>query len=609
MAVELIRIRVLAKRSHSYLRRRGLIAFTKRAIFELRMRSISGYPESDENVIKFLESQDLFLQSWEATKPKRPEVLKFSIIVPVYKSNINLLEILVNSIINQTYRNWELLLVDDGSLQLPLTKFLDSLAKSDNRIIALALKENQGISAATNLGLEKATGDFICLADHDDVIHVSSLSIFANQLSESPNAAWIYSDEAKISADSKKIYDLFFKPDWSPYYLKTCMYTAHFAAYRTDLMKELKFRALYDGAQDYDFALRLSRKVETLKLSVLHVPLIFYFWRAIPGSTALSMDEKPESSNTALSLLNDFRSEDSIINYFQKSPYQGAYCAIPNLESSPISVVIPTALKTVNKKLLLKNCIDSLEKNGLPPESEIIIITSKNVKPPEIQSIFNIVWLEDSNVDVNIARKMNLGAGRARYRKLAFINDDIEFFENGTLQLLAGYLDDVTVGTAAPKLIYPEKGIQCAGVALNVNGLPDHIARNFSMADPGYYFSLVGQREVTANTGACILITKSNFDLVHGFDELFPINYNDIDLCLKLNSRKLVNLQISHTRAIHLESASRVPNVEASEEQLFLARWKSLHETFYPIHLQSQPPNYSLVGFNSIVFSKTLKME
>jgi glycosyltransferase involved in cell wall biosynthesis len=565
------------------------------------------HPDSDKNTANFLKDQDLFLQSWEAAIPNRPEKIKFSIVVPVYRSNLALLRILVDSIINQTYKNWELLLIDDGSSELSLTKFLKTLEASDGRIIALALESNQGISAATNLGLANATGDFICLADHDDVIHSSSLSIFADQLYKNPDAAWIYSDEAKISADSKRIYDLFFKPDWSPYYLMTCMYTAHFAAYRTDLIKNLKFRSTYDGAQDYDFALRLSRQIEALKLSVLHVPFIFYFWRAIPGSTALSMDEKPASSNTGLRVLNEFAKELDHIESFESTGFSGSYSAILLKYPDPISIIIPSALKSVEARLLLQNCISSIEASKPIVESEIVVVLSKGAKIPELNTSLKILWVHDIESDVNIARKMNIGAAKASYPILCFMNDDILVTKEDSLQTLAGFLQDIRIGTIAPKLLYPNENVQCAGVAFNEDGLPDHIARNANFQDPGYFFALVGQREVEANTGALMLVTRATFNQVGGFKDELPINYNDIDFCLRLGASGFTNLIVNHISAIHLESASRDAIVASSEEQNFLNMHNYSENTYYSKHLNSSPMNYELRGFNSRYITNYLR--
>jgi GT2 family glycosyltransferase len=599
MSKEMNSFKLFAWRGFSYLKRRGLLAFIRRLVLELRMRFFPGHPDSDENVARFLKAQDLYLQAWEKRLADRHELIKFSIVVPVYKSDLALLKILIDSIISQTYSNWELLLVDDGSLDMELSTYLKSVQKRDNRIFSYALDYNRGISAATNFGLSKASGDFICLADHDDVIHPSSLSLFANQLSKNPNIGWIYSDEAKISANSQRIYDLFFKPDWSPYYLMTCMYTAHFAAYRSDLIKRLKFNSRFDGAQDFDFALRLSREIEIKKLDVLHIPFILYFWRAIPGSTALSMQEKPNSSNTGLLLMNEFVQSKAHLERVQSSGFAGSYNSISIPYSGPLTVIIPTALKEINGNLLLFECISSIESSGLPKDSQIIVVVAKNAIIPSLDLNFEITWIRDLDSDVNIARKMNLGAANANHDVLVFVNDDILITHRGTLQGLSGYLLDPLVGTVAPKLLYPDGTVQCAGVSFNDEGLPDHLARHTSEADPGYYFALVGQHEVEANTGALLLVRKIIFDQLGGFNELLPINYNDIDFCLRVSDLELANIIVNHISALHLESASRVPVVASLEEFNFLKLNSSKRKIFYSRHLNGRPMNYQLSGFNS----------
>jgi GT2 family glycosyltransferase len=161
-------------------------------------------------------------------------------------------------------------------------------------------------------------------------------------------------------------------------------------------------------------------------------------------------------------------------------------------------------------------------------------------------------------------------------------------------------LIDERIGTIAPKLLFPSFEIQCAGVALNSDRLPDHVYKGVYKDDPGYFFSLVGQREVSANTGAFLLVKRNRFKQVNGFNEELAINYNDIDFCLRLNSLGLTNVIVNYLVSFHLESASRAPVVHSKEEVLFLANLQNYQEIYYPMHLQSQPLNYNLQGFNSI---------
>jgi GT2 family glycosyltransferase len=236
-------------------------------------------------------------------------------------------------------------------------------------------------------------------------------------------------------------------------------------------------------------------------------------------------------------------------------------------------------------------------------------VLSKDDSVPEICTKLKLEWVHDTDSNVNIARKMNIGSQNAKFKVLAFINDDILLDGKHTLQTLAGFLRDPNIGSVAPKLLYPNDCIQCAGVALNIDTLPDHVSRGSHKSDPGYYFSAVGQREVTANTGAFFLVLNENFGLVNGFNEELAVNYNDIDLSLRLAKLKKSNLMVNYLTATHLESASRIPEVRPEEEQIFLASWANFQERFYPCHLQTQPPNYSLLGFNSNKVNEILEMQ
>jgi glycosyltransferase involved in cell wall biosynthesis len=583
------------KRFVNYAKRRGLREAFLRGIYEVRRQGSSSLRSEDSVTNAFIYTQGKILSEWNIPIVSQTKSPKFSILMPAFKSNEKFLTLAVESVLSQSYHHWELIIVDDGSKSKSLVDLLYDFANKDPRIQVDFLEENSGISAATNRALDIATGDYVCLMDHDDLLDKKALELVAATII-AHNCDWVYSDEAKINEDGTRVYDLFFKPDWSPNYLLTCMYTAHFAAYRIDLAKRVRFTTKFDGAQDYDFVLRFRTIWENEGLNIMHIPFILYYWRAVVGSTALSMSEKPKSSLTGLEVLKEAIKSVHGVTSVNTSKFPGSYEVQSQNWDQPISVIIPSALHVRDGKLLLESCLESLFRTGLPKNSEIVVVLSKDANEPILTPTFNsIIFLYDSGYDANVARKMNLGAKNAQYEALVFLNDDISVIYPNTTSALAGYLRNPKIGTVGPALQFANGTLQCGGVALNVDGLPDHILRSYPATAPGYYFSNVGTRDVTANTGAFLAILAKNFRAVEGFNERFAMNYNDIDLCLRLRQIDLGSLFVGHLRVHHLESASREPTVLVQEERLFLDLYGNYgRDGFYPDYMETRPPNYGL---------------
>lgn len=556
------------------------------------------------NYVKFIaetepsESDLKVMEQEGADFPYRP---KFSIVVPVYNTDkIYLLEF-VESVIAQTYTNWELCIADDCSTKGFVKPLLEKFAKNDDRIKVVFRKENGHISACTNSALELATGDYICLMDNDDKIARNSLHEFVSLLNQDQTLDMIYSDEDKLDLAGHR-YEPFFKPDWSPETLEACMYTAHFACYRASIVHELKgFRSECDGAQDYDFVLRFTEKTQR----IAHIPKVLYHWRAIPGSTAYSMDEKNYTLDSATRALSDRMDRVWTGGEVVRGQYAGCFDLRYKIKGNPkISIIIPSAGRSAvirGRSIdLLHNVVRSINQNTTYKNYEIIIVDNDDLSDDTIQllSKFDCKFVH-FHEEFNVAKKMNLGAKIATGDYFLFLNDDVEIITPNWLESMLQLCQRPQIGAVGAKLIFENETAQHLGVAF-WNGLPDHIRRGFDRNDPGYFFSSCANRNYLAVTGAVVLTPRKEFEDVKGFDEDFAINYNDIDYCLKLYELGQRTVYCASAQLYHFESVSREAFVADNEIDLFLKKWKEVTENdpYYGKYFDDHPPNFFLKEFN-----------
>lgn len=578
--------------------RHGNLKEIKRVISGLVARNREAISYADWLMIHDnLDNEMLNLQRIES---KRFEYKpKFSIVVPTYNTPKNLLIEFIESVLSQSYQEWELCIADDCSSESHVKDLLNQYSQQDARIKVLFRKSNGHIAEATNTALTMVTGDFVCLMDHDDLIAPNALYEFASKLNENPKLDFIYSDEDKISLDGKLRYEPHFKPAWSPEYLESCMYTAHFACYRTEIVTKIGgFRKECNGAQDYDFVLRFSEYAKR----IAHIPKILYHWRAIPGSTASSMNNKDYVIGAALLALKEHVERTGVLDFVKASQYKGCFHVRRKVVGNPkVSIIIPSAGKNTLLRGadvdLLVNCITSIMQLSTYKNIEVIVVDNNDLRSDTLQSLsaYPIKFIHYEKPIFNIAEKMNLGAAHATGDYLLFLNDDIEVISQDWLEAMLSIGQQPGVGAVGAKLYFEDGTLQHVGVAF-CNGLPDHIRRGYPGDEHGYYFSSEGQRNYLAVTGACILIEKTLFNQVNGFDERFAINYNDIDLCLKLWKLGRRNVYTGQAELYHFESRNRKREVEKHEEDLFLSIWHdvTVNDTYYSAYFRANPPNFIL---------------
>lgn len=525
---------------------------------------------------------------------------KFSVIIPVYNVEGLWLEKAIESVINQIYPVWELCIADDASTKPHIRSILNHYSKRDPRIKVVFRSENGNISAASNSALELATGDYIALLDHDDELAIDALFENALLINHHPNVDFIYSDEDKI--DSKGVrFSPCFKPDWSPEYFYSCMYTCHLGVYRASLIREIDgFKSEYNGSQDYDLVLRLVEKARNIH----HIPKILYHWRSIASSAASGSQAKPWAYTAGRKALQAMLERSPYPGRVEETPNPGIYRVRRDIIGHPqISVIIPSAgtrIVTPNGSLcLVENCIHSIQHLSTYRHFEIIVVdgydipesTSARIASPNVQ-------LVRSHDPFNFSTRINIGAAKARGEFLLLLNDDTQVITPDWMESMLELAQQKQIGAVGAKLLFPDGRIQHVGVMIQ-DGNPSHAFYGFDSEHPGYYCSNIAIRNYLAVTAACLMMRQEVFEQLGGLDEEFPLNYNDVDLCLKAHQAGYRNVVTPYAQLIHYESASRQKGLRPGEWSKFNQKWNNYLQTlgedpYYNRNLSYKAPNFQL---------------
>jgi GT2 family glycosyltransferase len=508
------------------------------------------------------------------TPPPRPQDIEktitelarqpvFSIVVPLYNTPQDVFSKMLESVLGQWYPRWELILVDDKS---PLPSVRQGMEKiSDPRVKNIFPEKNEGISGATNHGLAAATGDYIVFLDHDDELTPDCLFELARCAAEQ-DPDYIYSDEDKILADGR-FGDVFFKPDWSPDALMSTMYTCHVSCVRRSMLAEVGgLRPEFDGSQDWDFILRVTEKTRR----IAHIAKVLYHWRAVPGSAAADHNAKPyaiEAGRRAQIAALERRNLAATVEELPNLP--GHHRIHYAMRGQPlVSIIIPSK----NNGPVLSRCIDTIRQNSSYRHFEIVLLDNGSSEAGTLDYLETLANAPDikmvrHDAPFNYSGLNNLGARKAAGEILLFLNDDTEVLTPDWIERMAGYAQLDHVGSVGAKLLYPGgREIQHGGV-LNLAHGPDHAFLRRDADDPGYFLRNIIEYDWAAVTGACMMIERRKFDAAGGFDENFPVAYNDVDLCFRLLDKGLYNVVCQAVRLIHHESLSR-GNDSADQQKL-----------------------------------------
>ena len=511
---------------------------------------------------------------------------KISIVVPLYNTPLNFLEELLDSVVNQTYRNWELCCVDAGQ-DTAVGQHVQARAKADPRIRYQKLTENEGIAGNTNHGFELATGDYIALLDHDDILHPCALWYTAQAIVEQ-GADFVYTDEATFEGKVENVVLYHFKPDFMLDNLRSNNYICHLTTFSKVLMEQAGGgeRAEYNGSQDYDLFLRLTEKAQ----KIAHIPHALYYWRSSPNSTASDISAKTYCIDAGIAALKAHYARCGVaVDDVTLIPGTPGYYKTDYTMAHPgrVSILIPTCDHIRDLEL----CVDSIYARTTYPDFELILIENNSKQPETFRAYERMQKEHPDNLKVvtwegkgfNYSALNNFGEQYATGEYLLLLNNDTEVITPNWLEEMVMYAQQKRVGCVGAKLLYPDDTIQHAGIGFGIGGVAGHLHKYFPAASDGYMGRLNYVQDVYGDTAACLLIRREIYDEMNGLDESYAVAFNDVDFCVRVREAGYTNVFTPFAQLYHYESKSRGTEDNPEKQKRFQgevlrfqARWGDL---------------------------------
>lgn len=524
-----------------------------------------------------------------------------SILVPLYNTPKNFLKEMIDSVKWQTYDNWQLCLADGSDeSHAYVEEYCLKESEADSRITYKKLESNEGISGNTNRCFELAKGEYIALFDHDDILHPSVLFEYVKVINEK-HADYIYCDETTFHKGSvNKMITMHFKPDYAIDNLRANNYICHFSCFDRKLLEgEELFRSKFDGSQDHDMILRLTDKAK----NIVHVPKLMYYWRSHAGSVASDINAKSYAIEAAKGAVADHLTRHGYKNFSIESTraFETIFRIKYELMSHPrVSVIIPNRDHVED----LRRCISSILEKTTYDNYEIVVVENNSVSV-DIEDYYKELK-RYSNVRVvryvgefNYSRVNNYGVECADGQFIILLNNDTEVITVNWIEEMLMYCQRKDVGAVGVKLLYPDKTIQHAGVVIGLGAhrTAGHTHYGKSYENLGYMGRLCYAQDVSAVTGACLMVKKHTFVEMGGLDDHFAVSLNDVDFCLRLRKMGLLNVFTPFAELYHYESASRGSDLNGEnadrynkESELFREKWGEVLEKGDPYY----NPNFSL---------------
>lgn len=523
---------------------------------------------------------------------------KISIIVPLYNTPKNFLCEMIDSVLNQTYSNWELCLADASDNGHAYVEDLClGYVSVTKQVKYLKLGQNYGISGNSNKCLEMASGEYIALLDHDDVLHPSALHDVVEQINKQ-KADFIYTDECSFSQSIKIPLSINFKSDFAPDTLRSNNYICHFTVFKRRLLRYAGgFNSECDGSQDYDLILRLTEQAR----KIVHIPRVLYFWRVHKNSVASGIEAKPYCINAAKKALYAQLNRLGLYGEVLDSTITTTYKIQYMIKGNPLVSIIVPSRDNVDS---LNRCLKSIYKSSTYKNFEIIVVENNSEKKSttnyynELENIPNLIVINKyGNFNHSLAMKFAVENTKGEY--LLFLDDDTEVITPNWIEEMLMFAQRSDVGAVGAKLYYSNNTVEHAGFILGINGIAGNAFRGYSRKNAGYFGRLTYVQNLSAVSGSCMMINKSAYMEVGGFDDRLSHNYNDIDLCLKLRDLGYLNVFTPYAQLYHHSNAKKDYNknldLEKSSE-IIKRRWASQLERdpYYNLNLTKEKTDFSI---------------
>jgi GT2 family glycosyltransferase len=551
------------------------------------------------------KNYDLWLQNFEQRPPPRQNKLqildgpKISVLMATYNSNLEYLSRAIESVMTQSYDFWELCIADDASTDPEICILLQKYASLDPRVKYIKREINGHISEATNSALELATGKYVGLLDHDDLLAIDALEQVAEAVTMNSNANVIYSDEDKIDSYGRR-FDPHFKSDFNYELFLAQNMISHFGVYRRATLEKLGgFRKGFEGAQDYDIALRVIE--QSGPNDIIHIPKILYHWRAVSGSTALSLNEKSYASAASLNAIREHLQrvgkEAQVVKADLRSGHNRIIYKLPQLRRLVSIIIVANDYTTASR------CVNSLVRKTTYQDYEIILVDNtvsragrndlKKLESDRLTVVKNTARQRPSEIK-NHASEMASG------EYLLFLDADLIVVSEDWVREMVSFAQNDEIGGVGAKLRNADGTLEHGGIILGVGGIVGNAHRDLSAESMGYFCRAIHHQRFSAISGSCMMVKKAVFNSLGGFDESYSHRFDDIDFCLQMGSAGLRNVWTPYAELVRRPGVPDLKKTAREDKQVDAVRlknkWHKLlqRDPFYNPNLTLEFEDFSL---------------
>ncbi|MBQ3309116.1 glycosyltransferase [Candidatus Saccharibacteria bacterium] len=520
-------------------------------------------PSNKEEYNKWLQENDSATSS-SPTKLKYQPLI--SVIIPVYNAPPEFLKECLDSLLEQTYQNFEICIADDASTN-PQTIEVLKTYENHKKILIKYRKKNGHISRASNDALKLAHGEYIALVDNDDTLEKEALYEVVKALNQDKNIDMVYTDEDKLDENGIRCFPNF-KPDYAPDTFMSVNYISHLGVLKKSIVDKIGgFRIGYEGAQDYDLYLRFLERTER----VHHIPKVLYHWRMSEGSTASDIDKKDYARLKGKKALEDALRRRKIagkVHLADNCPYYWIEYYVTN--SPKVTIIIPT--KDLPK--ITGKCLKSIFEKTTYQNFEVVVVNNNSKDPEtfklfdEYKSKYDNFKVLDANFEFNYSKINNYAVSKTHSDYILLLNNDVEVITPEWLSLMLGYAEQRHVGAVGAKLLYPNNTVQHAGVVLGI-GVASHMYLEKERDVVEWCGQLAVPHNFSAVTGACLMVGREKWKEVGGLEEKLRVAYNDIDFNIKLLEKGYYNVCLPMVELYHYESKSRGSDIAGEKKKRF----------------------------------------
>lgn len=568
----------------------GFLAFEKKDTDKLLKESLlfSLNAQVDDTYHEwFLAHRATPIQLYEQSQAELEMTPKFSIIVPLFETPILFLNEMVQSVVAQSYENWELILVNASPNNSELKERAKLSSAANSKIKYIELEENLGISLNTAEGIKHATGDYIAFFDHDDLIEPDILFSYAQAINSNPDIDVLYCDEDKLLPDGH-FAQPFFKPGFSIDLLRNNNYICHMLTIKKQILDQLPINTdEFDGAQDHNLTLRASE----LTTNFHHVPKILYHWRMNENSTAANADTKPYATLAGIKAVQSHLDRLGIKAKVDQSRRPFTYNVSYNVQGNPlVSIIIPSK----DHIDLLNQCVASIIEKTTYPNYEIVVVENNSADPAtfayykKLTSIYDNIKVVYWEHEFNFSKLINFGAENSTGEYLILLNNDTELITANWIEIMLGHNQRSEVGIVGVRLLYKDNTVQHAGLCVT-GTVAGHLNRALPKGTYGYFALSDATQNLSAVTAACMMTSREIFSKVNGFTEELAIAFNDVDYCLKVRELNQLIVYTPEVELYHYESISRGQEDTLEKKLRFQQEVSYINGTWAKYYVEGDP--------------------